>query len=222
MTIAATTLPSPALPRPRGIGLLAIATGVASFALLAIHPGGDATDFAGVLKDEAANRVMDAVVHGGFVVVLALQAVCYAALSMRLGVARGAVLAALVFFAFGTVFLSGSMLVDGLLTPAVAARYIARPEKIEAARALFVLMGSAIGVLMPLGLAFQAAAVAAWGWALAAAGSRAMGVFAMILGAAMLAGAAAGTVNPIGLIGAIVGAAVWAFVAGAKLLRAER
>lgn len=219
MTIASATLPS--LPRPRGIGVLAIATGIASFALLTIHPGGAATDFAGVLREEAANRAMDAVVHGGFIVVLALQAVCYAALSARLGLTRGAVLAGLVFFAFGAAFLSGSMLVDGLLTPAVAARYVAKPDKIETARALFVLMGTAISLLMPLGLAFQAAAVAAWGWALAGAGRRGIGLAAMVLGAAMLACTAAGavTLNMVALMGAIAGAALWAVLAGVALLR---
>ena len=48
-------------------GILSIATGIATVALLANHPGGDAHTFADVLKDEAANRTMDAIVHGGFV-----------------------------------------------------------------------------------------------------------------------------------------------------------
>src|SRR6185369_6450275 len=111
MTIAAATLPGPHVSRARGAGWLAIATGIAGVALLASHPGGAATDFAGVLREEAANRAMDAVVHGGFVIVLALQMVCYALLSARLGLTRGAVMAALVFFAFGAAFLSASMLV---------------------------------------------------------------------------------------------------------------
>lgn len=221
MTIASATLPSPSLSPPRGIGVLAIATGIAGIALLAFHPGGAATDFAGVLKEEAANRAADALVHGGFVVVLALQAVCYAMLSARLGLTRTVVMAALVFFAFGAAFLSGSMLVDGLMTPAIAARYVSKPDKIETARALFVLMGTAISFLMPVGLAFQSAAVAAWGWALTASGSRGLGLAALATGTVMIAAMVAGlaTMNPIALMIGIAGSAMWAMLAGIALLR---
>jgi hypothetical protein len=219
MTIAAAAMPAPALPR--GIGLLAIATGIAGFGLLAFHPGGAATDFAGVLKEEAANQAADAMVHGGFIVVLALQTVCYAMLSARLGLTRGVVVAALVFFAFGAAFLSGSMLVDGLMTPAIAARYVVKPEKIEAARVLFVLMGTAISFLMPIGLAFQSAAVTAWGWALTASGSRSLGLATLAVGTIMIAAMVAGfaTMNTMALMVGIAGSAVWAVLAGAALLR---
>jgi len=205
----------------RGVGLLAIATGIAALALLANHPGGDARDFAGVLKEEAANRAMDAAVHGGFIVVLALQAVCYAVFSARLGWTRTAAVAGFVFFCAGAIFLSGSMVLDGLVTPAIAARYVAVPAKIESARALFVLIGSLIGVLMPLGLAFQSAAIAVWGWALAASGRRVAGLFGLALGLAMLVVLAAGfaTMNPIALMGSIAGTALWAAVAGAVMVR---
>lgn len=203
----------------RGVGLLAIATGIAAFGLLAFHPGGDATDFAGVLKDEAANRAADALVHGGFIVVLALQTVCYAVLTARLGWQRPAALAGFVFFCAGAIFLSGSMVLDGLVTPAVAARYLAAPAKIEFARALFVLIGSLISVLMPAGIAFQAGAFAAWGAALAASGRRATGMFGMLLGAAMIAGIVAGSASPMALMGGIVGIAAWAIACGVILIR---
>jgi hypothetical protein len=220
MTVA--TLPAaPSLSPRRGIGLLAIATGIAGFALLVVHPGGAATDFAGVLREEASNRATDAVVHGGFIVVLALQTVCYALLSARLGLTRGTVMAALVLFAFGVAFLSASMLVDGLMTPAIAARYAAKPDKIETARALFVLMGTAISFLMPVGLAFQSAAVTAWGWALTTGGSRVLGLSALAVGAVMLAAMAAGFANPLALMAGIVGTAIWAVLAGVALIRSN-
>jgi len=160
-------------------------------------------------------------VHGGFIVVLALQTVCYAMLSARLGLTRTVVVAALVFFAFGAAFLSGSMLVDGLMTPAIAARYVSKPDKIETARALFVLMGTAISFLMPVGLAFQSAAVAAWGWALTASGSRGLGLAALATGTLMIAAMVAGlaTMNPIALMIGIAGSAMWAMLAGIALLR---
>jgi hypothetical protein len=203
----------------RATGLLAIATGLAAIGLLAFHPGGDARNFAEVLRDEAANRLADAIVHGGFVAVLALQAICYAVLSMRIG--RAAV-AGLVFFAFGAAFLSASMVLDGLATPALAVKYLAAPEKIEFAKSLFALVGTLISLLMPIGLAFQSAAIAAWGTALAASGvSRIAGALGLVLGGASFAAlaATAGAMNPFVLMAAIAAASVWAIVAGIVLLR---
>ncbi len=208
-------------PRSRGVGLLALATGVAALALLAMHPGGDAKTFADVLKDEAANRLPNALVHGGMVVVLAVQMVCYSVFSIRLGLTRATTVAGLVLFAIGALFLSGSLIIDGLATPAVAARYLAAPAKIEFAKSLFVLMGSLIGILMPAGLAFQSAGIAAWGAALLTGGKRMTGLLGLVLGGAMLAGAALGavTMNPLALMGAIAGTALWAMLAGATMLR---
>lgn len=204
----------------RAAGMLAIATGVAGFALLAGHPGGEAANFAEVLKTEAANRAMDAVVHGGFVVVLALQAACYVVLSQRLG--RMSATAGLVFFAFGAAFLSASLLLDGLVVPALAAKYVAIPAKIEFARSLFVLAFTLIGFLMPIGLAFQSAAIACWGWALAASGvSRAAGLFGLLAGGAAFAALVASyaTTNPLAQMGAIAVTSLWAIAAGIVLLR---
>src|ERR1700761_1501679 len=146
-------------------GALSIAAGIASIGLLAFHPGGGAHDFLGVLKDEAAHRAANALVHGGFVAVLALQAVCYVALTLRLGrqsaVAGMSAVAGLVFFAFGAALLAASVILDGLAIPALAAKYLAAPNKIEFAKSLFALIGTLIGIVMPMGLAFQSAAMAA-------------------------------------------------------------
>lgn len=203
----------------RATGVLSIVTGVATFALLVSHPGGDAHTFADVLKDEAANRTMDAIVHGGFVVVLALQAICYATLSARIG--RGAI-AGLVLFAFGAVFLSASMVLDGLVTPALAVKYLAAPNKIDFAKSLFALVGTLISLLMPIGLAFQSAAIAAWGAALMTGGiSRVAGVIAVALGGAAFVALAitVGAMNPVVLMGTLAATALWAAVAGIVLLR---
>ncbi len=222
MTIAAATMADTSAGRPsptRAVGVLAIATGIAAFGLLAFHPGGNATDFAGVLKEEAANRAMDAAVHGGFIVVLALQAVVYAVFCDRLGWQRPSTLAGFVFFCAGTAFLAASMLLDGLVTPALAARYVAKPDKIESARTLFVLIGTLIGLLMPVGLAFQSAAIAAWGWALTGAGHRVTGLFGLAVGIATLAAVGFASMNPLVLMGAIAGSALWAAAVGIGMVR---
>jgi len=209
-------------PSARGPGLLLIAAGIGSVLLLASHPeGGAAKDFAGVLKAEAAEQFMDAVVHGGFIVVLAVELFCYAIFSARMKVSAAAT-AGLVLFGVGAAFLSASMLLDGLVTPALAAKYLAAPNKIEFAKSMFVLVGTLIRFLMPIGLAFQSAAVAAWGLALfTSRTSRIAGAFGMIVGVLLLVAfaATASAMNPMVLMGAIAVLALWAAVAGVVMVR---
>jgi hypothetical protein len=205
----------------RAAGALLIATGVAALVLLASHPMEDARTFADVLRNEAAGRLNAAIVHGGFILVLTLQLIGYAVVSARLGLQRMSSVTALVFFAMGAVLLSLSMLLDGLVGPAVAARYVVKPDKIELARPLFVLIGSAVSFLMPIALTFQATAVAAWGWAFTATGSRIVGGIGLLLGGVLLLGLAASFVamNPMVLMGAMAGLALWAIVVGAASFR---
>src|SRR5271155_2122704 len=144
-------------------GAVLILAAVLEIALLALHPEGSARDFAGMLREEANGRLIDALVHGGFIVLLAVQLVGYRALSIRLGQDRTSVIAASVFFAMGTAALSASLFVDGLLVPKLAQRFVtATAAQQEAARPIFALAGSAIGLLMPIGLGFQGIGIVAW------------------------------------------------------------
>ncbi len=228
LTIAATTpfdqTEPTVAPRSRAVGMLAIASGLAALALLASHPGGTAQTFSDVLKNETANRLLDGIVHGGFIAVLGLQLVCYSVFSARLGLSRATAIAGLVFFAMGAAFLSGSMVIDGLATPAIAARYLAVPAKLEYARSLFVLMGTLVSFLMPIGLMFQSAAIIAWGGALTASGmARLIGVLGMAAGTVMLAASASSFVapSPLVLMVTIAGTAAWSLAVGAVLMRAR-
>lgn len=227
MTIASMTMDSNAetlaVSKTRGIGLLTVATGIAAFALLAAHPAENARTFAEVVQNEAAGQLVSGIVHGGFIVVLTLQAVCYAVFSGRLGLQRPAAVAGLVFFAIGTAFFCGSLLMDGLVTPAIAARYVTKPDKIESARALFILMSVMTSFLMPIGLTFQSAAIAAWGWALTASGRRAAGLFGIVLGVVMVVALVASFVmgNPLAMMAAIIATGAWAITAGMLMIRAK-
>ena len=195
-----------------------------SLLLLAVHPGGSPQTFAEVLKDEAANQGPDALVHGGFVALLAIQMACFATLAARLGAGRGRVLAALVFTACGSTALAGSMIFDGLVTPAVAAKYLAAPaDKLEAARTLISLCGLMVRFLMPMGLAFQAVAALAWSASLLGRGWPARWV--AILGAASGVGtlaALAATItepSPLVLMGGIAAQSLWTAATGALMAR---
>lgn len=205
----------------RGTGLIAIATGIAAVVLLLNHPGGQPGSFADMVKDEATNQVMNAVVHGGFIAVLALQIFCYARLSAQLGTARALPLAGLVFFATGAAFMMASLLLDGLVLPAIAAKYMrALAAKEDFAKVAFIVVGTTVQFLMPVGILFQSAGITAWGMGLSQASRRVLGLLGLLVGAACFAAAAASLVTgqPMLLMAAIVGLALWAFVAGAVLL----
>jgi len=204
-------------------GLMLVACGLASVALLAAHPGDDGPPLlAAVLQREAAQAAPDAIVHGGFVLVLVLELIGFAALAVRTGAWRTPVIAALVFALAGSGLLAASMIVDGLVTPAVAGHYAPlTADKQEPARALFTLIGAAIRVLMPGGLAFLGASSLAWAAALlpAAGRGRVGGVIALACGAIVIlaAGMSLQAAGMMGLMVAILGSAVWVVAAGVLL-----
>ncbi|MBS0578151.1 MAG: hypothetical protein JSR36_02690 [Proteobacteria bacterium] len=155
---------------PRPLGAAFAACGLASLVLLANHPASGAHDFAGVLQEEAAHRFIDGVVHGGFVLVLATLIVNFVLLGRRLGAERVPVVICTVAFCIGAAACMASMILDGLVIPAVAVRYagVSTPESLAAAKSLFVFAGSLIGFLMPMGIAFQSLAMLSLGALLAA------------------------------------------------------
>ena len=199
--------------------------GLASLLLLANHPAGAAHDFAGVLREEASNQLMDGVVHGGFIFVLAALITCLLLLARRLGSGRVPVVIAVVTFGIGAAALMASMLVDGLVIPAVAARYVDvdAPEKVAAAKALFVFAGTLITFLMPLGIAFQSVSMLSLGGLFIAGPPRRRaagitGVGAGLLILALLVGAPAHLAAHV-LLGSIALLAVWYFILAALLWR---
>jgi hypothetical protein len=219
-------MPDPHEPNPaRVAGAILIGCAAATLVLLASHPGGAAHNFVEVVQDEAANRATDAVVHGGFIVVLGVSLVCQSAFARHLGLGRLMVLAGLIFTCIGSASLAGSMLIDGLVLPDIAARLAAAsPAKIEAARPIFVLATTLIRFLMPLGLVFQAATSAMWGLAIAGRISRAAGLAGIAIGALVIAGIAAtgGGLDPHVLLASILLLAIWNGTVGMLLFRAGR
>lgn len=215
--------PAPLQGPARGVGALLCACAVASVGLLISHPGGSASPvLADVLRAEAAQRIADAIIHGGYVVVLTLELIGFLVLAARVRWQRAPVLAALVFLLVGTGLLAASMIADGLITPAIAVRYVAAPlARQEAARALLVLISAAIGVLMPMGLGFQGLAAVAWASALAPL--RRARAAAAIAGVAGLIAVAASVYALVGgpmvaLMIALVALAIWVLAAGVLLI----
>ena len=173
------------------IALCALAT----LALLASHPAPAGHGLVDLINAEARDRVRDAMVHGGFIVILATLLVCFTFFSRRLGMERVPVVAGLVAYCIGCGALMLSMLIDGFAVPAIATRFSDAPGggDLKSAETSFLLCGTLVRFLMPLGLLFQAAAMLAWSAVIVrdAGWRRAVGICgvaaALFLGTALLA-----------------------------------
>jgi len=193
MTSPASTIDIDHRPSGKGAGIVLVVCAALTLVLLANHPSGAARTFADIVRDEAANAGRDALVHGGFIGVLAGQLACLAIMTIRLGLDRPLAVAGLVLTAAGAGLLTGSMLLDGLVTPAVARRYVAVidvAERQSDAKALFVLLGATVSFLMPVGLVLQAAGLACWSAVLARGAGlvRATGAYGALATIAVVAG----------------------------------
>ncbi len=206
----------------KAVGAILVVLAAATLGLLANHPSAPARNFAELLHNEAANQIIDGVVHASFIVVVAIQLACLAIVSTRLSRHRAWAVAGLVLASAGAGFLMLAMLLDGLLTPALAALYVDKLDRQNEARPLFALLGMLVRFLMPAGLLFQAASLACWGVPLVGERGlrRSAGWFGIVVGALVVAvvAATAGAVTHI-LIGAIVAIAAWSGLLGVALLR---
>ena len=153
----------------RGLAAALLCCAVVTLALLANHPAGAGHTLIEVIAAEARDRTANATVHTGFVVTLAFLIVCLVSVARLLGSTRPIVLTGLVSFCVGSGMLMLSMILDGLAVPAIAVRFVAitDPAALLPARTALLFCGVLIGILMPLGLAFQAATMLSWSLAIA-------------------------------------------------------
>ena len=158
--------------------------GTATAALLVNHPSGAAGTFADTLRAEASHQLADALVHGGFIITLCALMVCFTIWSRMLGSQRVAVVVGMVSFCVGCGTLIASMILDGFVSPALAARFVGAgsAEGLAMARPLLILCGTLIRFLMPWGLALQSVAMFSWSLVLLRMGgiARVAGVFGVV------------------------------------------
>lgn len=204
-------------------GYVLIVCAMASLLLLAAHPGGASHDFQGLVRMEAARQAQNALVHGGFILLLPFIVVCQTELARMLGFDRFVPLAGLMVFCAGSAFLAASLLVDGLLVPEMAAKLVAGPpQRIDAAWPAFLVAGTAVRVLMPLGLGLQGLGATALAFT-ALRLRRAIAAAGLLICLVALAGVATLPHQPIVLMMAIalvIGG--WNAVGGVLLLMAAR
>jgi hypothetical protein len=176
----------------RGLAAAFALCAVATATLLGNHPDGGSGSFADMLQSEARNQLRDAIVHGGFVVTLCVLMVCFVFWSRLLGAARAAVVVGMVAFCVGCGGLIASMLLDGFVAPALAARFVVAdsPDNPAMARTLLIFCGTVIRFLMPLGLVFQSVAILSWSSVLLGArgAARAVGGFGSICAVLLIIG----------------------------------
>ena len=197
---------------------------LASLTLLAIHPSGAAGSFLALLKDEASHQVIDGVVHGGFIVTLVALIICFAFLSRFLGSAKVPVVIGLVCFCTGCGALIASMVLDGFATPAIAVRF-ATADDLQPAKTLFILFGTLIGFLMPMGVLFQSVAMLSWSWVLVKGSGLQRAVGAFGLAAAISLIVAVFAVPPAMaahiVLGGIILQSIWYLAIAALLLKRD-
>ena len=206
----------------RGLAAAFTVCALASLTLLANHPGGDPVSFSNLIKEEAAHQVIDGVVHGGFVVTLVALIVCFVIFSRFLGTAKPLVVIGLVCFCAGSGALMASMVLDGFVIPAIAVR-LASVKDLQPAKTLFILVGTLIRFLMPMGLLFQFVAMLSWSLAIVnrLGLARAVGLLgsavAILLIAAIFAIPTAMAAHV--LLGGIALQAIWYLAIAALLLK---
>lgn len=207
----------------RGLAAALALCSLATLALLASHPGGGAGSLADVLRDEAHSVLINGIVHGGFIVTLAALIVCFVLLSRRLGSGRVTVVIALAAFCIGCGLLIASMILDGLVTPALAVRFVdsGSADSLIMARTLLIFCGTVIRFLMPIGMLFQSAAMLGWSVAILRSPGwrRGAAIFGLVAGIVLIAGllAAPPALTAHVLLAGIAVQAIWYLALAAQL-----
>jgi len=179
----------------RGLaGTLALCA-LATLALLANHPMPQGHTLADFVRAEAANQLLDGVVHGGFIAILGVLMVCFVLLSGILPTrgsrtAGATAILGLVAFCTGCGTLMLVMILDGFVVPGLAAHFAAATANdLSTGAGLFLICGMMIRFLMPMGLMFQSVAVLSWSAAIVVSGraGRALAIYGFTVGTLLIA-----------------------------------
>jgi hypothetical protein len=207
----------------RGLAAAFALCALASLTLLASHPNGGARSLADFIKDAARDQYIDAFVHGGFIVTLGALIVCFTFLSRCLGSARAAVVIGLVSFSIGSGALMASMILDGFVTPAIAARFAGTDsaDNLLTAKTLLIFLGTLIRFLMPIGMLLQSLAMFSWSSVIVRGRGlqRVVGAFGLAAALSLIVSllTAPATMAAHVLLGGIALQAIWYFVLAALL-----
>lgn len=213
----------PANTRSAGAAI-AIAT-VVSTIFVALDRSGGGSDPLQILQGIADLTLLKEVVHG-----VAIASVCaygfgYVSLSRRLGLHKPLVLAGLVVYLIGCVAMVAATLLDGFVTPHIAADAIhaTDPVRIQFAYDLVHYIGVVLNDAAKLGWILQAVGAAAWSMGLLGerGAERMVGVLGLASSAlvCVLVTVSAVNMSMTSLLGVLMAQLVWNLAAAVLLFR---
>ncbi len=216
--------PASSAPDTRAAGIAIAAAAILSIIFVAFDQNAAGDNPQAVLESITKIRLVHQVVHAGAIASLLAFAFGFASFAWRLGLRRPLVLAGLVAFEIGCVAMVGATLMDGFLTPDIAAIFAkASPESVKTGYNIVVFIGIALTDLARLAWVFQAAGTLAWSLALFRdrGFSRKIGSAGLISG--VVVAVAALTSGPFislpAILGILLAQLVWNLAAARYLLR---
>lgn len=217
---------SPASPAPdtRAAGIAVAAAAILSIIFVAFDQNAAGDTPLAVMESITKIRFVHQAVHAGAIASLLALAFGFASFAWRLGLRRPVVLTGLVAFEIGCMAMVGATLLDGFITPDLAAAFVkASPESVKTGYNLLVFIGIALTDLARLAWVFQAVGTLAWSWALVRdrGFSRKIGsvgvISALVVGIA--ASASGASISLPAILGILLAQLVWYLAAARYLLR---
>jgi hypothetical protein len=212
---------SSAVPNGTAAGIAIAVSAIATIFAIAHHPTVTTRAPAEAIAQMVRLATMDRIVHGVVIVLLGALLFGFSVFSLRRGLHRQLVVAALLAYAAGSGVMIGAALIDGFLIPQIAARYAgARPDVITFAAQILSVCAMTIQILAQFGVLALSSAVVLWSADLVQTPGalRVTGIIGVASGAAAVVVLAfAGWLNPHNLIAIVLLQAIW-YVAIAVLL----
>ena len=222
--LATTATPAQDLQRTRAAGIVIATATIVSTVFVALDRSGGGGNPLEILQGIARLQGLKELVHAVAIASVCGYAFGYAVLARRLGLHRPLVLAGLVVYLLGCVAMIGATILDGFVTPHVAADAItATPERVAFAYNLVHYLGVVLNDLAKLGWILQAVAALAWSIALIRERgfNRALGwvgIFSSALVGVVLAGSAT-NMSMTSLLSVLLAQLIWNVAAATVLVR---
>ena len=214
---------SDGVPNGTAAGIAIATCAIAVVFAIAHHPTVTVREPAQAIAQMVRLAAMDRIVHGAVIVLLGALLFGFTVYSLRRGLHRQTVVAALLAYAAGSGAMFGAALIDGFLIPAVAARYAgAAPDAINLAAQLLALCALAIQILAKFGTIALSSAVVLWSADLVRTPGalRVTGIIGIASGVAVVVVLAfAGHLNPHNLGVIVLLQAIWYVAIAALLVR---
>ncbi len=191
------------------------------------HPSVHAHEVAEVVSELRASAGLSALVHGILIALMYLVLVALTEFSVRRGLARPAVRAALITYGAGVLLMTAAALVSGFITPRIA---LAVPTLAPADPALIAQLATFASLFNQAfahcAAVLMSAGIALWSLDLlrGSVGARAVGVFGLLTGLGCAAAVVVGVLrlDVHGMTAVVVLESAWMIGVGVLLLREAR